>query len=571
MQCVNKLSPNPFSGLYRKPFPALLLFFLSLVQHGFSQVHSIVFNEIMCDPVPVIGLPEAEYVELFNRSDSPTDLSGWIFADPVVSASLPPYILFPGGYVILCRASLADHFNAFGSVLALSPMPTLNDAGDVLTLTDNQGVLVDSLTYSRNWYRDSEKTGGGWSLERIDPDDVCGDADNWAAATAPAGGTPGGRNSIYARRPDNFGPEIVAVIPLDSVTLLVHFNEKLASTLPSRNAFSIDGRPGVDHVSFPDALHGSVLLSLSAPLAPGKIHELRADVFDCSGNRIEERRATHTFVLPGKAVTADIVVNEVLFNPRPTGVDFIELFNRSDKVLDIRDWSLRNVLSAGRNFRAITSQTLLIHPQQYLVLTADAATLKNEYATGVERVFVEADIPSLNDDAGCVTLLDRREQVIDSICYSDKMHSPFLRDDEGVSLERISVASPGMEPSNWRSASSASGFATPGYLNSNAREDAFSGMDVVVEPEIVPPRDFARIRYRFGRGGMIANVRIVDHRGRPIRTIAENEMIGTEGFFRWDAEMDNGQPAITGYYMVWFEVFDADGSRATFRKRVVVF
>jgi len=55
-----------------------------------------------------------------------------------------------------------------------------------------------------------------------------------------------------------------------------------------------------------------------------------------------------------------------------------------------------------------------------------------------------------------------------------------------------------------------------------------------------------------------------------IKTIANNETLGFEGFYRWDGDRDDGTKSRTGYYIVWFEAFNADGSVKTFRKRVVI-
>src|SRR5690606_27635726 len=146
---------------------------------------------------------------------------------------------------------------------------------------------------------------------------------------------------------------------------------------------------------------------------------------------------------------------------------------------------------------------------------------------------------------GFLALLDENALVIDSIRYHADMHSPFLRSPEGVSLERIGPRLPGYDPTNWRSAPADVGFATPGYPNASMREGGASGADaVIVEPELlqigIPGQDFARIQYRFDQGGFVGTVRIYDPQGRAVRELAENQLLGTEGFFRWDADYDSG-------------------------------
>jgi flagellar hook assembly protein FlgD len=98
--------------------------------------------------------------------------------------------------------------------------------------------------------------------------------------------------------------------------------------------------------------------------------------------------------------------------------------------------------------------------------------------------------------------------------------------------------------------------------------------EVTIVPEIFLPifgqPDFTEIRYNFNQGGRVANIKIVDHQGREIKVIANNETLATNGFYRWDGDREDGTKARPGYYVVWFEIFDADGIVETYRKRVVV-
>ena len=72
------------------------------------------------------------------------------------------------------------------------------------------------------------------------------------------------------------------------------------------------------------------------------------------------------------------------------------------------------------------------------------------------------------------------------------------------------------------------------------------------------------------RGGYLSNIKVLDTEGRLIKTLAQNESLATEGFFRWDGDRDDGGYARMGYYIVWFQLFDAEGHVEVHRKRVVV-
>jgi hypothetical protein len=537
----------------------------------------VIISEIFPDPSPQVGLPEAEFVELFNRSANPVDISQWTLSDESNISILPSFILLPGQYLILCGLANAEKFSLFGEVRAVTAFPSLNNSTDALRLRDADGKGIDSLRYYVAWYHDSEKADGGWSLERIDPNNICAEETNWVASESPEGGTPGHQNSVHASKPDSRGPRILSAGLSDASTLSVQFDEKLGNAIEDTAKFHIRPPVAISSVRFADPAQSAIVLSFSDPLTPGTRFTLEiSDVYDCPGNIIDGRFATTSFVLPETAEPGDVVVNEILFNPRPTGVDFIEIYNCSEKTIDLKNWVLRNFASSGKKSTIISQLTLLIDPGEYKVFTEDESVLKGEYVMGVENTFRRTDLPALNDDMGFVSLFDGGNQVIDSMGFDDQMHAPFIQDTEGISLERISATGPGIGIQNWRSASSSSGFATPGYVNSNARrESSVPDEAITVEPEIIQPRQatnpFTQIKYQFDAGGFIANVKIFDPEGRLVRHLAENQLLGSQGFFRWDGDKDDGSPAGLGLYLVWFEIFNPEGQVKTFRKRVVVY
>lgn len=531
----------------------------------------IVINEVMADPSPTVGLPEEEYVELFNRSINPVSLEGWLFEDDRSSAPLPDVIIPPGDFLVLCRPGAVAGFTN-GPVSGVANFPALNNAGDRLRLISQEGNVVDSVQYTSAWYRDSQKAEGGWSLERIDPDNLCETSTNWAASESPDGGTPGYRNSVFAHKPDNRPPYITQVYPDSDRIVVITFNEVLDLDAPVKAIFRLSPEVVIDNVSFRNADRTALELSLANPLAAGQLYEIVIEeVRDCAGNRMDAS-PVFTILLPQPADKGDIVVNEVLFNPRPGGADFVELYNTSAKIIDLQHFSWRNVLSTpGRAVKIFPSPHLL-GPGEYIVLTQNPGAVTGAYVHA--RAVVQAPLPALNDVEGALALFTG-ETTIDSVYYHENFHSPFVFDPEGVALERIDPSQPGYLSSNWRSASSADNFATPGYPNSNRRSSIAGKGEVFVEPELirsgVPGLDFARVRYDFGQQAYMATVHIFDAQGRTVRELADNQLIAGEGFFRWDGDFDDGAKARTGYYFVMFSIFRESGEREVFRKRVAVF
>ncbi len=134
-----------------------------------------------------------------------------------------------------------------------------------------------------------------------------------------------------------------------------------------------------------------------------------AGIADCTGNEMVP--ATLQFALPEEASPGDIVINEVLFNPRPNGVDFVEIFNRSGKYINLKNWSLANVVDLQpSNLATVTNEDFLMRPHAYLVFTINASIVESEYIRAIHTAIrVVSEIPSLPDDEGSIALLNPSE------------------------------------------------------------------------------------------------------------------------------------------------------------------
>jgi hypothetical protein len=380
---------------------------------------------------------------------------------------------------------------------------------------------------------------------------------------------------VNANKPDLTGPRLISIAAIQSTELLLTFDEKLEKSL---TGVLFELKPGVTagQAQFASSSLREIKLILSQPLALKQLYTIEVkNLRDCAGNFIQTEFSKLSFALPESAVSGDVLLNEILFNPRSGGVDFVEIVNTSDKFINLKNWALANRPEGViLNSRVITLQDLILSPGSFLVCTSDGINLKNQYPTSREENFLKTTIPSMNDDAGSIALVSSEGTLMDYFVYEDDYHTPLLKDKEGVSLERISLTEVNIS-TNWKSANASVGYATPGYLNSNTRPENFIDENAVqIFPEIfspnVPGQDFAQINFKFDRSGLIAQIKIVDLQGRVIKELANNVTLALDGFYRWDGDRTEGDKARRGYYFVWFEVLDLDGTVKTYRKRVVI-
>ncbi|MEK7254937.1 MAG: lamin tail domain-containing protein, partial [Bacteroidota bacterium] len=171
----------------------------------------LLINEIMADPSPPVALPEVEFLEIFNRSGKVIDLAGFQLSSGGVPQIFPSHLLQPGKFVLVCDDSDVDSLAVFGETIGLPTFPALSNAGDEITLADPSGKVIHHLEFALDWYKNTTKNDGGWTLELINPLAPCEGESNWRASENLLGGTPGQSNSVLDEQPDEKSPDLVRV------------------------------------------------------------------------------------------------------------------------------------------------------------------------------------------------------------------------------------------------------------------------------------------------------------------------------------------------------------------------
>lgn len=295
-------------------------------------------------------------------------------------------------------------------------------------------------------------------------------------------------------------------------------------------------------------------------------------VSDLSGKTMNPE--THSFSYSFSPEVGSVLINEVLFNPFSGGVDFVELVNVSQQTIPVNRLmqATRNDTLALKQIYPVSSEKRYLKSGEFLVCTKDPTIVASQYITSNPVSFcLMKSFPSYSDDAGTVVLLNDSLEVLDEFSYSAKMHSPFLADEEGVSLERISLENPTSDRSNWASAAASADFATPGLPNSQTGSETEIQDEITPEPKAFSPNgdgnnDQLSIKFRLSKPGYIANVRIFDAVGRQVRFLVKNQLLAQEGNWMWDGSSESGQKLNIGVYIILVEVFDQEGNAKAFKK-----
>ncbi|SDD02884.1 Ig-like domain-containing protein [Williamwhitmania taraxaci] len=338
----------------------------------FIEFGSTVFNEVMADPTPVAGLPECEYVELVSRTIDTLNLDGWTLLAANNRATLRNIILPPNKYLLLTTTTCATQPKlAEKGAIGVTSFPSLTNAGTILSLKDIAGRTITQVTYSDDWYRDGIKKEGGFSLEKIDYDNLSEDSLNWIASENLAGGTPGEVNSVSAANPDITPPTLKSISVLNEQTITLEFSEPLQLATITNEKFAVDGNLGVITMQSATAPAVNVRLAFASPMTTNTIYHLAIGegITDLAGNNLSNVEVP--FAMTRLAQWQEIVINELLFNPHTGGADFIEIYNRSTSAFNLKQLKLfrrdnSNALTSGIRLtsydRLIVDKTVEVVP-----------------------------------------------------------------------------------------------------------------------------------------------------------------------------------------------------------------
>ena len=141
---------------------------------------AVVITELMVEPPT--GHRDGEFIELFNRSDSAVDLSGWEF-DQGVDYTFPRgAVLEPGAYLVIA-ANPGYTSEAHPGVAVLGPYEgNLANGGERLRLVDAASNVADEVHYHTGGDWPALAGGQGSSLELRHPDMDNSMPTAWAAS-----------------------------------------------------------------------------------------------------------------------------------------------------------------------------------------------------------------------------------------------------------------------------------------------------------------------------------------------------------------------------------------------------
>jgi len=138
-----------------------------------------------------------DWIELYNAGYQTVDLTGWVISDGATANNFAFHdglMLYPRSYLVVCGneekfwqvyPEVKNHMGSFNF--------GLSSGGDIITLYNNSGTIVDYVMYETQapWPNEPIRTAA--TIQLNDPNSDNSLSDNWG--NGPIGGTPGVRNN----------------------------------------------------------------------------------------------------------------------------------------------------------------------------------------------------------------------------------------------------------------------------------------------------------------------------------------------------------------------------------------
>ena len=432
-----------------------------------NDYNDIVINEIMYAPSP----GEPEWVELYNRTESPLNLKRWTFSDnsSTISITTNDRIIESSSFIVLSRDSTIINFYSVPVEIIVLSLPALNNTGDAVVIKDSIGIIIDSINYSPDWGGNS----GGKSLERISVDENSNLQSNWGTSVSINKATPGIINSVTPKDFDikissfksknNFG------IIGEEINFTIRVNNPGLNT--SENfTLKIFSDVNADSIPQPSEQIGEIL---GSPIFSGDSTQFNFNTSDfiegnnyfiCYAEMFSDLDTTNnisfakvTGVIVNEIIN-DLIINEFMYAPASPEPEWIEIYNRSDKIINLKNYSIAD----NNDSILVIEDPILLNPGDYFLIASNSS-IHNFY--NVLSGIAYKNFSALNNSGDKIILLDSLNRAIDSLQYISAWGGS-----NGKSLERINTENPSVDSLNWKTSVSRYN-ATPGYINSVTKKD----------------------------------------------------------------------------------------------------
>ncbi|MEW6703166.1 MAG: lamin tail domain-containing protein [Bacteroidota bacterium] len=456
------------------------VFFTSIILNTFLVLNllaqtgsSLTFSEVMFRPIETNG----EFVEIYNTSTTEIiDLAGFKFkyytsTNDNIVAFIGGTKLAPGKFAVILENDY-DYNNGVykklipPDVIVLKISDASFGTSGMANTTSRDIYLISSQNQTIDTYLYSADNSDGYTDEKIILDKN-NNALNWKNSTK-LNGTPGTKNSVSPLDYD-LGITFTGIVPAEpkaedsvKVTALVKNPGRTSASNFSVTMFNDANNDSIGQSnesifssSYSNLASGdSIIIQKTIYISSAGNYFLIAGInFTHDENTLNNKTFFKFTVIEKPAVQSEIVINEIMYAPSNDEPEWIELFSRANRPLNLKGWKV------GDNSSLVTISTTdyFLDPGEYLIISNDAAI--SSFHQIPSKLLIRS-LPSLSNNGDDVILKSNTGSTIDSLKYL-----PAWGGTGSKSLERIKADSSSIDQTNWKTSQSKLR-ATPGRINS---------------------------------------------------------------------------------------------------------
>jgi hypothetical protein len=512
-----------------------------------------------------------EFVEIYNLGNETVNLMGWGIGDSTEFDTIigtDKGLLLPSKkYGVILDASYFMNSNIYDTLIPDTAFIfTIDDASfgksgwsnskaEPVLLKNSSGDIIQAYYYSI-------KNSSGYSDEKIflNSDNS---KYNWSNSRT-FRGTPGKLNSVtpiqWDIKVDSIWTEpayplhdssFVFLINISNVGLNVIKKVNLTIFEDQNENFSLDVNEIIYRQDIDTELFWNESILIEIPLEGLSSGRYILGVLVTTDFEQKIDNNSKILYVEVEKLENPLIINEIMFRPRIGWSEWIELFNISDKSVNLSSWKF----SDAKDTVLITLKQNILPINEYLIICGDSSTAQN-YRINPEKIIIIKSFPILNNDTDKLKLFSPSGRLVDYINYSDswmdKQTSP------GISIERVNPRISGQLSENWIASVDPSG-STPASINSVFREREYEASVVTILPNPFSPdsdgfEDLTFIELNIPVPMALLSIEIFDIMGRNIRHLADQVPIASHTLYQWDGRDNHGRIARIGLYVVLIRI-----------------
>jgi len=257
--------------------------------------------------------------------------------------------------------------------------------------------------------------------------------------------------------------------------------------------------------------------------------------------------------------------------------EFVEIYNNYETEINLNGYRFEKLITKDKKSGILINQDLIIKPKEYGLIVWDSAffvSFPSVKATN-SMYFIQKPSFNLNSTKDIFYLIDKSNNIIDSVTYSEKWHSSLFINIKNISLEKINntIINNDYNQSNWSSCLDING-ATPLKPNSIIFTNSTDNNIEISPNPFAPTKSInnseCKITYSLGEGSYIISAYIFDLYGNKVKTIVDNKALPKNYELIWNGKDENGNFLNIGAYVVLVEAVNYNSNNIQQLKKVVV-